>query len=25
VPPYIESGEKIRVNTVDRTYMERVK
>lgn len=25
VPPYIESGEKIRVNTVDRTFMERVK
>lgn len=25
VPPYIESGEKIRVNTADRTYMERVK
>jgi elongation factor P len=25
VPPYIESGEKIRVNTTDRTYMERVK
>jgi elongation factor P len=25
VPPYIESGEKVRVNTVDRTYMERVK
>ncbi len=25
VPPYMESGEKIRVNTVDRTYMERVK
>jgi elongation factor P len=25
VPPYIEAGEKIRVNTVDRTYMERVK
>lgn len=25
VPPYIESGEKIRVNTGDRTYMERVK
>jgi elongation factor P len=25
VPPYIESGEKIRVNTVDRSYMERVK
>ncbi|HET6329485.1 MAG TPA: elongation factor P [Holophagaceae bacterium] len=25
VPPYIETGEKIRVNTVDRTYMERVK
>jgi elongation factor P len=25
VPPYMESGEKIRVNTVDRTFMERVK
>lgn len=25
VPPYMESGQKIRVNTVDRTYMERVK
>ena len=25
VPPYIESGEKIRVNTGDRTYMERIK
>lgn len=25
VPPYMESGERIRVNTVDRTYMERVK
>jgi elongation factor P len=25
VPPYIESGEKIRVNTVDRTFMERVR
>ena len=25
VPPYIEAGEKIRVNTTDRTYMERVK
>ena len=25
VPPYIESGEKIRVNTADRTFMERVK
>ncbi|HEX9081139.1 MAG TPA: elongation factor P, partial [Holophagaceae bacterium] len=25
VPPYIESGEKVRVNTVDRTFMERVK
>jgi elongation factor P len=25
VPPYIESGEKVRVNTGDRTYMERVK
>ncbi len=25
VPPYIESGEKVRVNTTDRTYMERVK
>ncbi len=25
VPPYIESGERIRVNTVDRTFMERVK
>ncbi|MGA2083640.1 MAG: elongation factor P [Holophaga sp.] len=25
VPPYIEAGEKIRVNTVDRTFMERVK
>ena len=25
VPPYMESGEKIRVNTADRTYMERVK
>jgi len=25
VPPYIESGEKVRVNTIDRTYMERVK
>ena len=25
VPPYIESGEKIRVNILDRTYMERVK
>ena len=25
VPPYIETGEKIRVNTVDRSYMERVK
>ena len=25
VPPYIETGEKIRVNTVERTYMERVK
>jgi elongation factor P len=25
VPPYIETGERIRVNTVERTYMERVK
>jgi elongation factor P len=25
VPPYIETGEKIRVNTVERTFMERVK
>jgi elongation factor P len=25
VPPYIEAGDKIRVNTVDRTFMERVK
>lgn len=25
VPPYMESGEKIRVKTADRTYMERVK
>jgi elongation factor P len=25
VPPYMEAGEKIRVNTVDRTFMERVK
>ncbi len=25
VPPYMESGERIRVNTVDRTFMERVK
>jgi len=25
VPPYIETGEKIRVNTVDRTFMERVR
>lgn len=25
VPPYIEAGERIRVNTNDRTYMERVK
>jgi elongation factor P len=25
VPPYIESGERIRVNTGDRSYMERVK
>ena len=25
VPPYIESGEKVRVNTTDRSYMERVK
>ena len=25
VPPYMENGEKIRVNTVDRTFMERVK
>ena len=25
IPPYIEAGEKIRVNTVDRTFMERVK
>ena len=25
VPPYIESGEKVRVNTGDRSYMERVK
>nr|WP_320131796.1 elongation factor P [uncultured Holophaga sp.] len=25
VPPYMESGERVRVNTVDRTYMERVK
>jgi elongation factor P len=25
VPPYIEAGEKVRVNTVDRTFMERVK
>jgi elongation factor P len=25
VPPYIETGEKIRVNTAERTYMERVK
>ncbi len=25
VPPYMESGEKIRVNTTDRSYMERVK
>jgi elongation factor P len=25
VPPYMESGERIRVNTTDRTFMERVK
>ena len=25
VPPYMEAGQKIRVNTVDRTFMERVK
>ena len=25
VPPYMEAGEKVRVNTVDRTFMERVK
>ena len=25
VPPYIEAGEKIRVNTLDRTFMERVR
>ncbi|BDU71475.1 elongation factor P [Mesoterricola silvestris] len=25
VPPYMEAGEKIRVNTVDRSFMERVK
>ncbi len=25
VPPYIETGEKVRVNTVDRTFMERVR
>lgn len=25
VPPYIEVGEKVRVNTADRTFMERVK
>ena len=25
VPPYMESGEKIRVRTADRTFMERVK
>jgi elongation factor P len=25
VPPYIETGEKVRVNTTDRTFMERVK
>ncbi len=25
IPPYMEAGEKIRVNTVDRTFMERVK
>ena len=25
VPPYMENGEKIRVNTLDRTFMERVK
>ena len=25
VPPYIETGEKIRVNTVDRSFMERVR
>lgn len=25
VPPYIQTGEKIRINTTDRTYMERVK
>lgn len=25
VPPYMEAGERIRVNTVDRTFMERVK
>jgi elongation factor P len=25
VPPYMESGEKIRVKTADRTFMERVK
>ena len=25
VPPYMEAGEKIRVNTTDRSYMERVK
>ncbi len=25
VPPYIETGEKVRVNTVDRSFMERVR
>ena len=25
IPPYMEAGERIRVNTVDRTFMERVK
>ena len=25
VPPYMESGERIRVKTADRTFMERVK
>jgi elongation factor P len=25
VPPYMEAGQRIRVNTVDRTFMERVK
>jgi len=25
VPPYIQTGERIKINTADRTYMERAK